>query len=177
MTRAGRGRVLSREAARRLGFACATSAILAATAPSSAGAQAVRALPLRGLHEVAVVTRDGGGSATACGVSAEDLDAWARKGIGKAGLKPVDQTSSRQPVARVTLRAIGCKEKIPQGTFVLRIEILEPAKVTRTDVELDAVIWEQEVLDLIGTAAMKERVQARLDELVGKLAGDVKSVR
>lgn len=139
-------------------------------------AQNVRALPLRGLEEIVVSASDAGGSAKDCGITAKDLAAATTARLKKAGLRVVEATNNRQPVARVELVALGCREKIPQGTFSLVLTVRDEALVTRTDAEVKAVVWEQSALDLIGTTQLADRVRARLDELLGKLAGDLKSV-
>lgn len=152
------------------------AAALALAAAGPLPAQNVRAIPLQGLVEVVVSATDGGGSAKDCGITANDLAATTAAQLGKSGLRVVEATNDRQPVVRVELLALGCREKIPQGTFSLVLTVRDEALVTRTDAEVKAVVWEQSALDLIGTAQLAERVRARLDELLGKLAGDLKSV-
>lgn len=150
--------------------------LLAAGAAAPLSAQNVRALPLRGLTEVVVSASDAGGSAKECGIEAKDLATATSARLEKSGLRVVEATNSRQPVVRVELVALGCREKIPQGTFSLSLTVRDEALVTRTDAEVKAVVWEQTALDLIGTAQLADRVRARLEELLGKLAGDLKAV-
>jgi hypothetical protein len=154
--------------------ALAAALLLLTAAPLSA--QNVRALPLQGLDEVVVSASDAGGSAAECGITAEDLAAATRARLQKSGLRVVEATNSRQPVVLAELVALGCREKIPQGTFSLVLTVRDQALVTRTDAEVKAVVWEQSALDLIGTAQLADRVRARLDELLGKLTGDLKAV-
>jgi hypothetical protein len=162
MTRAARARTLT--------------AVLALLAAAPLSAQNVRALPLEGLEEVVVTATDAGGSAKDCGIVAQDLAAATTARLKKSGLRVVEATNSRQPVVRVELLALGCREKIPQGTFSLVLTVRDEALVTRTDAEVKAVVWEQSALDLIGTTQLADRVRARLDELLGKLTGDLKAV-
>jgi len=154
--------------------ALAAALVLLTAAPLPA--QNVRALPLHGLEEVVVTATDAGGSATDCGIAAKDLAAATTARLTRAGLRVVDATNNRQPVVRIELIALGCREKIPQGTFSLVLTVRDEALVTRTDAEVKAVVWEQSALDLIGTTQLADRVRARLDELLGKLAGDLKAV-
>jgi len=161
--------------ARRIAAAAVLAAALVLVAVPLP-AQNVRALPLQGLEEVVVNATDGSGSAKDCGITAADLAAKTAERLRKSGLRVVEATNDRQPVVRVELLALGCREKIPQGTFSLVLTVRDEALVTRTDAEVKAVVWEQSALDLIGTTQLADRVRARLDELLGKLAGDLKSV-